>query len=119
MTSRCPPDYNLALNMSPDDFQTIAGVDLNADIIFAHKEQATGLLIVPQCNDFTPSHPVADAWLWTDCTTAEANSEVKIVLKESCDTLLSDKERSQLSCVSGLTLDGFITEKNPYSEEGE
>jgi hypothetical protein len=56
MTSYEQPNYDVSLRMSITDFSTIAGIAFDVMITFNDdQEQFSGMLIVPQGNDFPES----------------------------------------------------------------
>jgi hypothetical protein len=111
MTSHQHPDYDVGLRMSLGDFHAIAGIAFSASVIFSrNNQQVSGMIIVPQGNEFPDSSALATAWLWSgDHTDAPVKMNVSIVLGEPCDPMLEPEKRSNLATHSGLTLEGVIT----------
>ena len=111
MTSYQPPDYDVEVQISQIDFRAIAGTAIDVSIAFTENMQRySGMLIVPQGNEFLETSQTANAWLWCEgYTDGSAGTKVNITLGLPCDPVLTPEENAALATLSGLIIEGFIT----------
>ncbi len=110
MTQYRHPDYHVLLGMSTSDFHDISGIAFDVVVTFgADCRPVTGMLIVPQGNDFCESDPIATAWLWSeDYTTAPEETRVIITLGSACDPMATPEDLLRLKHHSGSTFEGDV-----------
>jgi hypothetical protein len=110
MTSRREPDYYLALKLSVQDFDSIAGAAFTARVIFGDRRgRFTGTLIVPQGEGFPETGGHVDGWIWMRNNPFSAvGTQVHIIIGDPSDPMQFDRF-NELSQNKGMRLEGVIT----------
>ncbi|MBT8050229.1 MAG: hypothetical protein KJN61_07460 [Gammaproteobacteria bacterium] len=113
MTSYREPDYDVGIRVTPTVFQAIAGIAFDVSVTIGEDQHnVSGMLIIPQGNDYPETSSSATAWLWSeDSISASVDTVVTITLGEPCDPMLLPEEESALAIHTGTFLEGVIKRK--------
>ena len=110
MTSYREPDYDLALELTRNEFKKIAGFAYTVRVSFGDRRgRFTGMVIVPQGIGFSSGGKTAEAWLWADKHLSSlVGTRVHITIGDPCNPMFFHIF-DELSAHTGLRLSGVIT----------
>ena len=110
MTTRMAPDYYLELDLSLKEFQAIRGAAFAVKVEYRENRHINGELIIPEFNDFPEVSKRVKAWLWLDeQVKLEPGAEIKIILREPSECMITEQEYNKLLTHQGLTIKGFVS----------
>lgn len=111
MTSYRPPDYDVDVAVTSEEFEAIAGVAFSVTFLFeGSRVPVSGMLIVPQGNDFPSSENLASAWLWCKgIPNLPEGSKVAITLGGPSDPMVGKEDEAHLAAYSGRVFNGVVT----------
>jgi hypothetical protein len=128
MTSYREPDYDVALNISLETFQSLAGTAFSAQFIFdCEQRDIPGMLIIPQYKSepsdakmvsqiqgFSRNPAPVKAWIWLeDYLYIQKGKKLNVTLGKPCDPMCSPlanlEKYTALASYSGLNIEGVVT----------
>ena len=109
MTSYLPPDYDLALEITPEDAQKIAGIAFTCGIDLEGQGSQRGMVIVPEGRGVARIGQTTEAYLWADKNLCSpVGTSLRITIGDPCDPLFL-RQFQTLAAHKGLAFAGVIT----------
>jgi hypothetical protein len=110
MTSYREPDYDLALELTRNEFKKIAGFAYTVRVSFGDRRgRFSGMVIVPHAQGFPRKSQPAEAWLWVENNrSSPVCTRVRITIGDPCNPMFFHLFE-ELSAHTGLRLSGVIT----------
>ena len=110
MTSYREPDYDLALELTRNEFRKIAGFAYTVRVSFGDRRgRFAGMVIVPQGQAFPRNSRPTEAWLWAENNrSSPVGTRVHITVGDPCNPMFFHLFE-ELSAHTGLRLSGVIT----------
>ena len=110
MTSYREPDYDLALELTRNEFKKIAGFAYTVRVSFGDRRgRFAGMVIVPQGQGFPRKGRPTEGWLWAENNpSSPVGTRVHITIGDPCDPMFFHLVE-ELSAHTGLRLSGVIT----------
>jgi hypothetical protein len=110
MTSYDPPDHDIRITLTPEEFQSLSGIAFSVTVTVDGMSKINdGMLIIPQGDDGMNKSGEYDAWLWLgDKTELSPMTRVSVKILSTCDPMLIQEESKDLRKFSGTTLEAHI-----------
>ena len=113
MTSYEPNDYDVALRLTPDEFEGLSGTAFSVSISLDQRKTKKGMLIIPQSGHGPDNSEMYDAWLWlARASDLPLETAIHVKILSPCDPMLTPEEEGELMKYRGLKLAGVVTHNN-------
>ena len=119
MTSYEPYDYDVALRLTPEEFEDLSGTAFSVSITLGNPRKIKkGMLIIPQSGHDPGNSEMYGAWLWlARASDLPPGTAIHVKILSLCDPMLMPEEESELEKYRGLKLAGVVTHNNKAEAE--
>ena len=114
MTSYEPYDYDVALRLTPEEFEDLSGTAFSVSITLGNpRKTKRGMLIIPEFGHDPGNSEMYGAWLWlARASDLPPETAIHVKILSPCDPMLMPEEESELEKYRGLKLAGVVTHNN-------